>query len=209
MAKGRNRKKGKREPNGRLSRAENRVKPSEWVQRQQIRFGNHYTHALGRAYRSGLLGEGAEAKIRLDAGNKFVLRYSKIIGGDAYSSPLGDRSGSNDNLEDYARDKHQFDWLMDAITDLERAGLRPWLDQLISKLYVDNGPKWLDALLDKRWNENTGKWREGKPTGHKADLRVLEAAIAALDLLAGTKSDSIENKVVDMPLHMCHGVINA
>lgn len=183
MAKrsGRNRKAGKRTKSGQLSRAGAIVRPSEWVQAQQARFGNHYGSALGRAYAGGLLGEGNEAKTRLDAGNKFVLRYSKVIGGDCYTCPL-DRSvkGSNDN-PDHERDLHQQEWLYAMIDSLDHAGLRPWLDQLIHTNYTDRGPYWLDALL--------GGQRD------IGDRRVLEAAIMALDLVAGQKTQSCAKRL--------------
>lgn len=190
MPKGRKRKQGKRTPAGQLSRAGQRAKPSDWVQAQQDRFGNHYGSALGRAYASGLLGEGNEAKARYDAGKKFTLRYTRTFGGDSYTCPLGDRSGSNDN-HDPERDRHQQEWLFEMMNKLDHAGVRPYLDQLLSSLYVDTGPYWLtDLLAGKR---------------HPADVMVLNAAIKALDIIGGCEKVS---PMLDIPLHMCNRAVN-
>lgn len=207
MSKGRKRKAGKRTPSGQLSRAGRSTlpnRPSEWVQARRAMFGSHYNTALGRAYASGLLGEGQDGKTRLDAGNRFVLRYSKVFGANAYSCPL-DRTprGTNDNT-DTARDRHQQAWLFATMDRLDALGLRPWLDQLIHRNYTDAGPHWLDALLAARWNAHKTHWRAGEPQGKDSDLRLLEAALKALDCISGS-ADGDEAKAVDIPLHLCNG----
>jgi hypothetical protein len=208
MAKaGRKRAKGKRTPSGQLSRAGRSDlpnRPSDWVLAQRAKFGSYYSSALGRAYVAGLLGAGNEGKTRLDAGTRFVQRYTRVFGGNAYRCPL-DRTprGNNDNA-DHERDRHQQDWMY-AITDrLDARGLRPWLDQLIHRNYTDTGPYWLDALLNVRWNAHGEKWRVGEAQGKATDLVVLEAALKALDCAAGLAEED-DSKSVDIPLHVCHG----
>ncbi|RDC59771.1 hypothetical protein HME9302_00966 [Alteripontixanthobacter maritimus] len=190
MPKGRKRKAGKRTASGQLSRAGERVKPSDWVAARQERFGNHYSSALGRAYISGLFGKGPEAKERYDAGNKFALRYSKLIGGDSYSCPLGDGSGGT-GVTDHERDLHQQEWLDAARKRLDDTGGRPYLDQLILKTYTDTGPYWLDAILDGE--------------GTAAHKLLLKAAIKSLDTVGQIK----DAEPVDIPLHMCNRAVNA
>lgn len=195
--RGRRRKSGKRTKAGQLSRAGQLTRPSEWVQKQLETFGNHYSSALGRAYAKGLLGDlktdGTLAKTRYDAGRKFVQRYTRVIGGDTYACPLGDNDGGSPS-HDPERDAHQQGWLFDVMAELDRSGCRPYLDQLLSSLYTDTGPYWLDALL-----------KGGKDP---ADQMVLDAAIEALDLIGGTQGETNPAKMVDTPLHLCHGAIN-
>lgn len=178
MAKaGRKRKQGRREPNGRLKRdsypAPSYDRGSDWVQAQRARFGEHYSTALGRAYSARLLGDGAEAKPRYDAGNRFQRLYSAIIGGNGYRCALDTsprstvRSTAFHGQDKEAEDQ---DWLFAAMQALDDAGLRPWLDQLVSPLYTDTGPYWLDNIL-----------AGGE---HPADRAVLKLAIDALDVIA-------------------------
>lgn len=176
VGKGRPRKNGKRERNGRLQRdsyAVNLVKGSEWVQGMTERYGQDYGSALGRAYASGLLGEGNEAKVRYDAGKRFSRLYSALIEQGRYGCPLGRETrstGSAVAIMAHPRAVEDQDWLFAAMNALDSLGLRPWLDQLILDAYHDRGPYWLDAML------GGGK--------HPADVEVLKTAIRALDAIA-------------------------
>lgn len=166
--RGRPSKAGKRRPNGRLIHEPSIVQPSEWVAQMRARFGNYYSTALGRAFVSGLLGEGNEAKDRYDNACKFVRLYTRFIGGSAYRCPLNDTPRGGNVVEivtERQGDDHA--WLMANLGRLDRSGGRPYFDQLISSLHTDSGPYWADALIDG-----------GK---HPADLAVLAAALKALD----------------------------
>lgn len=143
---------GRRTKSGRLKRdnyaGPKIVQPSEWVAAQRARFGEHYSSALGRAFASGLLGDGQIAKDRLDAGKRFSRLYSAIIDTRPYGCPLGREqrslggSGANFDMERAQSDQ---DWLFAA---MKRVGhLRPWLDAMVSKEYTDAGPVWLTRLL--------------------------------------------------------------
>lgn len=175
---GRKARQGKRTPSGQLSRAGQPKgetlagQASAWVKGQQAKFGNHYTTALGRAYASGLLGDGNEAMNRYQAGKRFVTLYQRFIGGSVYRCPLNDDPRGNviDLWPDYETNERQSHWLMTAMDSMDVAGVRPYFDQLISSLYTDTGPYWLDAIL-----------AGGK---QPADLAVLKAAIRALDIIA-------------------------
>lgn len=172
---GRKRKAGPRTKGGRLKQDgypyPKRDKGSEWVQARRSRFGEHYGSALGRAYAAGLLGDEAEARIRLDVGKKFARLYSRFIEVRRYTCPLGrDVPAHSVTLApDPMRAKQDQDWLFDAMVKLDDDGARPWLDQLLSEAFTDTGPAWLERLLG-----------DGK---HPADAMVLKAAIRALDAI--------------------------
>ena len=175
--------KRKRTASGQLSRAGQRTQPSEWVQEQRERFGDHYGSALGRAFITGHLGEGSEAKARLDAGNLFTMRYARVFGTQEYTCPLDDSVGGAARFDD-DRAREERRRVLDTIADLDRAGLRPWLDQLLSRQYTDTGPYWLDKLI--------------AGTGNDGHLRILAAAVRGLDVLLGEQD---ARELPDVPLH--------
>lgn len=173
--RGRPSKSGRRTASGRLARDPNHVpesaKPSEWVKARLERFGTHYCWALGRAYASGLLGEGNEAKDRLDSAGKFVTLYQRYYGGSVYSCPLDQTPRSNFVAPyDHDRQEPEKEWIKSAMRLLEASGGMPFFEQLISRAHVDQGPTWLDRLLDDQIK-------------HPADKMVLAAALKALDAI--------------------------
>ncbi len=125
-------------------------KGSEWVQQRRERFGEHYSSALGRAYASGLLGDDAQAKNRLDTGKRFSALYSVFIEQGRYGCPLGREqrsTGTGDEIRGIAASMDAQKWLFDAMDDLDRDNLRCWLDNLLSEEFHDRGPVFLDRLL--------------------------------------------------------------
>lgn len=178
MARGRPRKPGKRYKSGDLKPVYD--KGSERIAAASARFGTHYSSALGRAYAAGLLGDGDRAFDRLNGGKKFAQLYTRTFGGTVYRCAL-DRSPrgpiEDPAQEDPQRDQMGRDWLAKVMRELDGAGCRPWLDQLISSAYVDTGPQWLDRLI--------------LGCGKKPDQTLLDAAIAALDILAPPKRSRI------------------
>jgi hypothetical protein len=171
MAKaGRRRKTGERHRCGKLR--ETFDHGSERVQAMRGLYGTHYSTALGRAYAAGLLGDPAVALDRYQGGKKFVRVYTRCIGGQAYRCPLDQTPRGSNTIDFEATEQEQrdHDWLHAAMDSLDVAGVRPYLDQLITREHTDQGPAWLDALL-----------RGGK---HPADRILLDAAIRALDILA-------------------------
>lgn len=170
--KGRPSKSGKRFPSGKRVPAVPYDKGSEWVQAMRDKYQTHYNTALGRAYAAGLLHN--DASIALDlyqGGKRFARIYNRIIGGETYRCPL-DRTprGGLTEIEIRENDARDKEWLFWAMDCLDSSGLRPWLDQLISRVHTDHGPKWLDRLL---------------AGGHDpGDVMVLKAAARALEVLA-------------------------
>lgn len=175
MARGRKRKIGvARTESGRIKR-NNYAEPvydhgSDWVRERRARFSVHYNTALGRAYAGKLLGDDADD--RYQGGKKFARVYQRMFGGETYRSPLDQTPRGHDLIDDrdYSRDR---DWMFAAMDALDVAGVRPFLDQLITRMHTDHGPPWLDRLL------SGGK--------DPCDKMLLDAACKALDIVAPPK----------------------
>lgn len=169
MAKrGRPRKQGERHKCGKLKTAYDRG--TDRIRALRDRYDVHYSTALGRAYKAGLLGDTADD--RYQGAKRFMRVYSKVIGGQAYRCPL-DQTPRGSETIDFTiteQDQRDHDWLHAAMNSLDVAGVRPYLDQLIHDTYHDHDPPWLARLL-----------KNGKSP---ADLMVLKAAIQALDILS-------------------------
>lgn len=152
--KGRKRKPGARTASGALKR-NNYPQPvydrgADRVRVQRERFGEHYNSALGRAYAAGLLGDEAEAANRLRAGKRFSRLYSALIEQGRYRCALNPepRSAGRSTAFHGASDRDLGqEWLFDAMRDLDKAALRPWLDQMLAAEFHDAGPVWLTRLL--------------------------------------------------------------
>lgn len=199
--RGRPRKAGKRHPCGKRVQNGNDqpsiVQPSAWVATQVKRYGQHYCWALGRAYASGLIGEGIEAKGRLQGGVRFARLHSLFFGSDVYTCPLDD-SPRGSNVVSLDVDEYQErnrEWLRMASIAMENSGTRPYVEQLISSMHTDTGPDWLDRLLDViQWNENlpslnaqlrrTGKDAVKRKDYDTRDVELLTAAVRGLDIVA-------------------------
>ena len=137
------------------------------------RFGEHYNSAIGRAYASGLLGPEEVAIVRYHVGKRFQRAVERFFEVGRVKCPLGQQArsgGVSVQISANPFEEEEWQWLNNTADKLDRAGLRPWIDQLTLSLYHDSGPYWLAALLDG-----------GR---HPADLAVLDVAIKALDLIA-------------------------
>lgn len=152
--KGRKRKAGERTKSGALKR-DNYPQPvydrgSDRIKAQRDKYGENYNSPIGRAYASGLLGDEATAMNRLQAGKRFARLYSALIEQGRYGCPLGRElrsmgsAGEPTGMEACMKTQ---EWLFDAMRDLDRDHLRPWLDQMLTNEYHDRGPVWLDRLL--------------------------------------------------------------
>ncbi|MBS4048099.1 MAG: hypothetical protein KG075_17265 [Alphaproteobacteria bacterium] len=181
MAKaGRKMKSGKRTKTGRLSRAG--ISPidrgTERTQAMRARFGDHYQTALGRAYAVGLLGEGQEGKDRLEVAKRFARLVRRYFEAVPYrcaldTSPRGNPDIALVDLDLIEREQSEFRWLCDKARELDHAGVRPYLDQMIADRFIDHDPPWLSRLL------NGGR--------HFGDVAVMNAALLAMDVLVGRK----------------------
>jgi len=152
MAKaGRKRKAGSREKNGRLSRAgiDRFDKGTEHAQIMRELYGTDCTDAIGRAYRSGLLGEGTEAKTLLDLGRAIHNAYWSTYGTGRITCTLGERTGGSVVSIDSVRAKKREDWLNACLSVSHERGdrHRKSFYQLVIDVHPDCGPDWLDRLL--------------------------------------------------------------
>lgn len=167
--KGRPRKQGDRYPSGKLRPVHD--KGSDRIQAMRDRFGTFYNSPIGRLYAAGLLGSEEEALPRYQAGARFARLYSRHIQQGTYRCALDTtpRGMLHDMDDDEAneREHRQQEWLFAAMDSLDVSGCRPFVDQLISSLYVDEGPDWVTRLL------NGGK--------SPYDLAILKVALNGLD----------------------------
>ena len=175
MAKaGRKRKPGKRTQSNRPSRAGAITwldRGSDWVQAMVAKFGQDYNSALGRAYAAGLLGDDDRAKMRYDAGKKFIRIRRRVFAHREITCPLDQTPrGGHSFVPDDERDMADQQWLYHAMDSIEQSGCAPWFDQLLSSENTDSGPYWLDQLLAHK--------------GRQLDKVKLECALIALDVIA-------------------------
>ncbi len=145
--RGRPRKAGPREANGRLARSI--VKGNDRAQERLALYGQDGTDALGRAYVRGLLG--SDAKQLLDMGRAIARAYWSWYEVGPYACPLGIRTGSGIPA-DPEREARQEDWLNAqlAIRDRHPFAQRQLFDQLVIAINPDEGPEWLDRLLTRK-----------------------------------------------------------
>jgi hypothetical protein len=166
---------GKRTRSGRPSRAgEIRYdRGTERVQAIQALYGTDGCDAIGRAYRSGLLGEGQDAKAMLDTARRISNAYWRAYATGAYVCPLADRTHGSVVDLDHERIRRTEEWLRDSLNFVRRMG--PSVDRAFRQLVIDVnpdcGPHWLDALV------------YAERTGGRADPMHQTAMRAALDAL--------------------------
>jgi len=148
--KGRKRKQGKREKNGRLSRVGigRRVKGSDHAQLMQTLYGQDGCDAIGRAYRSGLLGEGNEAKAMLDMARSIFAAYWATYTHGRITCAIGDKTSGSVISMDSAKAKRREEWLNETLDFVRSQGARyrkPFY-QLVIDINPDCGPDWIDRL---------------------------------------------------------------
>lgn len=171
--KGRPSKSGKRHDCGKLKAPVDPryVAPSDWVSGQVHRFGQDYNSALGRAFASGLLGEGSQAKDRYDTARKLIALYGAVIGKDRYRCGLDQSPRGVDHMRvPTQRDIDDQEWLLVNLTRIDNSGCRPFFDQLTSARFTDYGPPWLDRLLATQHRD-------------RRDTMILDAAIKGIDAI--------------------------
>lgn len=156
MGKGRKRKAGPRTRSGQLSRAGFSLfdRGTDRVQAMQALYGPDGADAIGRAYRTGLLGVGNEAKARLDMARRVSNAYWRHYSAGTYKCALGDRTSGSIADIDQVRAKQSEEWLDDQlamVTDLGEGERRAFY-QLVIDINPDSGPLWLDRVCEARRN---------------------------------------------------------
>lgn len=181
MAKsGRKRKPGPRTAGGKRPSRAGHVplfdKGTEHAQAMQALYGQDGCDAIGRAYRSGLLGEGTKAKAILDVARRISNAYWAAYETGRYVCALSDRAHGGGS-PDHEAIKRREEWLNDTLTRVRKMGepVRKAFYQLVIDVNPDHGPDWNDRLI----------WASRKGIGPDiGDQRTLRAALDALETLA-------------------------
>ena len=182
MPRGRKRKQGKRTPSGQLSRAKGQVvsfdRGTERAQQMREFYGEDCTDAIGRAYQSGLLGQGSEAKALLDTARKLFLHYWRAYEVGPIGCTLGDRTGGGSGHIDHDRVRQQEQQLQEDLCIVRGMGelVRKSFTELVIDPNPDHGPAWCDDLCFKARTRKQGEAMPGDPR--------MRAALDALERLA-------------------------
>lgn len=191
MPRGRKRKTGNREKNGRPSRAgTSRLdRGTEYTQAMQALYGQDGADAIGRAYRAGLLGEGSDAKAMLDTARRISSAYWSAYAVGTITCTLGDRHGGGLRQNSSEKVKEREDWLAGVLGRVNAIGRseRRYFDQMVVEVHPDHGPAFLDRLLFA----SRCKSMMAEPN----DLAMFDQALTALALVAGVTKPDIQCRV--------------
>jgi len=178
----RKRKKGdnrKRTQSGQLSRAGmGRVLPNERAQAAHALYGPDGCDAIGRAYQSGLLGDGANAKAMLDTARAISKAYWAAYQVGPITCTFGGRSSGGMPEISPEKVREREEWLsgtLDRVNALGRS-YRAYFDQLVVDVHPDSGPVWLDRLCFAS--------RSQSMITEAGDMKALGQAMQALAQLA-------------------------
>lgn len=146
MAKGgRPRKQGRRDAKGKLRPIIMPDRGNDRTAEKREKFGTDGGDAIGRAYRSGLLGE--DGQRLMQTARSFHRAYWPMFGIGQIGCTLGDRSGGggDGNLD---RER----WVVKTVTRIDKMGRehRKAFDELVLDFWPDYGPLWLDVLIAKQ-----------------------------------------------------------
>lgn len=122
------------------------------AQAKRAAYGTDGCDAIGRAYRSGLLGD--DGQRLLQTGRSINRAYWAAYGQYGLSCTLGNRTGpANDDDNGLARER----WLTATIREIDAMGRehRKAFDELVLDFHPDHGPQWLDLLIAKRPTANS------------------------------------------------------
>lgn len=192
MAKKRGRKKRQnvaRERNGRVQRPSTRkvelVKGNDRAEAMKVLYGTNGSDAIGRAFESGLLGDGSDAKAMLDTARRISGAYWANYATGRFKSPIADKTfGSIPSIS--AEDaRRREDWLKESLTAINRMGWpqRRAFDELVIDPFPDFGPHWLELLIV------TTRQRSGFIEPSAANK--LDLALEALSELAGVEKPRV------------------
>ena len=178
MGRGRKRKAGKREANGRIQRPS--VVFDQGSDRTRAKFsvfGQDGSDAIGRAYVAGLLGDDG-LNLRNAARSVFRAYWPMMVVG-RYQCAIADKSGGAVNDDDPSTDriKAREEWLTDTLRMVDRMGrdTRRAFDQLVIDINPDEGPSWLDSII---WHRQHGREPD------RAHEALLERALEPLRIIA-------------------------
>ena len=148
---GRKRKDGRRDAKGKLRPIIMPDRGNDRTAAKRERFGTDGADAIGRAYRSGLLGDEQEGKPLLDAARNFKKAHKKsgVTVGDPQCALNQSRGGSMyvdpDPQSTRRREQRMFDSLWAAGPRASMASNAFY--GLVVAEHPDSGPGWLDRLI--------------------------------------------------------------
>jgi hypothetical protein len=154
---GKPRKSGRRLADGRLSRAKDDRYDhgTDCARKKRAAYGTDGCDAIGRAYRSGLLGE--DGQRLLQTGRSINRAYWAAYGQYGLTSALGNRvGGPDDDGNSLAREK----WLNATLREIDSMGRdhRKAFDELCLDFHPDYGPRWLDNIISCRHDAPRSDW---------------------------------------------------
>jgi hypothetical protein len=141
---------------------------------RKLLYGEDGVDAIGRAWRTGLLGEPAEARELVMAARTMARRYRIMFEHAKIRCALNQSVGGGEESEGEVKRQRQ---MIRRLLVLEQ---RPAsFDELVLNQHPDSGPAWLDRLiLAKRHSERLpNNWER---VNNGIDGRRLRAAIKAL-----------------------------
>lgn len=186
MAKGRKRKAGPRERNGRLARTAPLIdRGTERAQARTAMYGTDGTDPIGRAHYHGLLGPDADTL--KSAARQMFRAYWPMFGVGALRSAIGGSGGptpaNDDNLppEALQRKIERERWYMDKLAEVDALGrdYRRAFGQLVIDINPDEGPAWLDRAINAK---------RVFLDADRVDADTLAKALVGLRIIAGVKA---------------------
>ena len=147
----RKRKTGKRTDSGRLSRAITAThdKGTDRTAAKFNKYGTDGADPIGRAYVTGLLGTGQDAKALLDTARSIFRAYWAWYEVGPINCTLADRKSGAWIDNDSDREARQEEWLDRMLKMAGKQGFnrRTWFDELVIDIQPDVGPVWLDRII--------------------------------------------------------------
>jgi hypothetical protein len=192
----RKRKAGKRTASGRLSRSLDATfdHGADHARARKERYGTNGADAIGRAYVHGYLGDGNEAKLRLDTSRKCQRNYWRNVPAARCALDDTPRGNSSQTPEQIEGDKWAETFVSMFCQAVNRMGpdYRRAFDQLVIDPMPDCGPEWLDKLIavqlrweyDVRRAESQGLEPPKELGRYWETSAPLAKALAALDKIA-------------------------
>lgn len=153
---GRKRKPGPRTKSDRPSRAG--IGPdrgTDHTQSRQVIFGHDGCDAIGRAYRTGLLGEGSEAKSLLDTARRISSLYQRTYVVSPYNCPIAVRTSGGGPEHEQTLERQL--WLRDTLRAIVKRGWHNPFYELAIEPHPDKGPIWLERMIAEQRTASTAK----------------------------------------------------
>jgi len=177
---GRKRKEGRRDAKGKLRPIIMPDRGNERTAEKREKFGTDGGDAIGRAYRSGLLGE--DGQRLMQTARSFHRAYWPMFGIGQVGCTLGDRTGGGgDGSVEGER------WVIKTVRKVDSLGRdhRKAFDELVLDFNPDYGPDWLDRHIEN----------QQRPS----DADTLGRAIRVLAMLAKIKTEDSDDKATRHP----------